>query len=143
MTVHGQRAATLFFGLSLLSGVANAEIAACFYEHEDYKGRSYCIDSDNTPDEVRTTLPNNWNDIVSSVKVRPGFKITLHEHYSTPGNYIELVGDVARLTQRAFNDKASSYVKITDSYLNGYAVCLFADPNYSGDFACFNPASSG
>lgn len=132
-------------GLLFMSGLANAETVACFYSDVNYSGASYCV-SDSVPDDERTVLPRHMNDAISSVKVWPGFKVTLHQHDNTPGGSIEIIGNTPTLVGK-FNDVASSYVKVTDPNLNGWGACLYADPNYTGDYMCikegFAMTSSG
>jgi len=80
--------------------------AICFYEHVNYQGASFCAGADST------WIGSAWNDRVSSVKVKAGYKVQLFQHINYGGNSVTLTGDTANLVSLGFNDAASS-LKVT------------------------------
>jgi Peptidase inhibitor family I36 len=77
---------------------------ACFYEHEGYRGASFCTDKD------QGWVGAAWNDRISSVKVAPGMRVVLFEHVSFAGRSITIDTNVPNLVANAFNDAASSFM---------------------------------
>jgi hypothetical protein len=90
------------------ASVAGATVAdsICFYEHINYQGQSFCAGADNA------WVGATWNDKVSSVKVKSGYKVQLFEHSNYGGTSLTLAADTATLVSLGFNDKASSF-KVT------------------------------
>jgi hypothetical protein len=80
--------------------------AICFYEHVNYQGASFCAGADST------WIGSAWNDRVSSVKVKAGYKVQLFQHINYGGTSVTLTGDTANLVSLGFNDAASS-LKVT------------------------------
>ncbi|HEX3141423.1 MAG TPA: beta-1,3-glucanase family protein [Rhizobacter sp.] len=77
--------------------------AVCFYEHVDYQGASFCSDASSG------WIGTEWNDRVSSVKVRAGQQLQMFEHASQGGRSVTLTADAPNLVALNFNDLASSY----------------------------------
>ena len=77
--------------------------AACFYEHVDYQGASFCSDASSS------YIGSAWNDRISSVKVRSGQQVQLFEHANQGGRSITLTSDSTNLVALNFNDMASSF----------------------------------
>jgi hypothetical protein len=76
--------------------------AACFYEHINYQGASFC-GSANT-----ASLNTQWNNRISSVKVQPGYQVRLFNNANYGGSSLTLSANVGNLVNRNFNDDASS-----------------------------------
>lgn len=56
---------------TLSAGAPQPTIGVCFYEFTGYGGASFCIDDG----ETLNTLPQGWNDRISSIRVDPGFTV--------------------------------------------------------------------
>lgn len=82
-------------------GERDAGWAALLYEHKDYGGRTLEIT------ESMENLPSDFNDLVSSLKVRPGHRITLYEHAGFAGASRQISADNSWIGDD-FNDRASS-----------------------------------
>ena len=74
---------------------------ACFFEHANYGGASFCADSDSS------WVGSAWNDRISSVKVRSGYQVQLFGDVNYSGAVKTLTGDASSLP--GFNDQASSF----------------------------------
>ena len=73
------------------------------YEHTNFNGKNY------TYYEGFHTLPAKFgNDILSSIKVSPGWKVTLYEHNQERGRKLELTSSSDNLMTLNFNDMASN-----------------------------------
>lgn len=83
---------------------ANAQ-AACFYEHDDYQGRSYCIDANQSIDDFQNL---GFNDTVSSIRIAPGYTVTACVDHYFQGNCTQFSGDVRSLSNYRLNDTISS-----------------------------------
>ena len=77
--------------------------AACFYEHVNFQGASFCGDTSSA------YIGSAWNDRVSSVRVQAGRQLQLFEHANQGGRSVTLKADSANLVALNFNDLASSY----------------------------------
>ena len=73
----------------------------CFYEDVNYQGRSFCAS------DTRAWIGSAWNDRVSSVRVKDGFRADLFENAEFRGRSLTLSGDAAAIPR--FNDLASSF----------------------------------
>jgi hypothetical protein len=81
--------------------------ASCrVYEHINYQGKS-CGFSKSQPD-IRNLCGTNWNDIVSSIKVRSGYKIVFYEHINYEGASWTFTSDTKSLVDFGCNDIPSS-----------------------------------
>lgn len=78
-----------------------ADGIACFFEHTNYGGASFCADASSN------WVGNGWNDRISSVKVKSGYQVQLYWDSSYGGAVKTLSGDAASLPD--FNDQASSF----------------------------------
>ncbi len=77
--------------------------AVCFFSDADYAGKSFCVgegSANTTPD---------WNDVISSVRVSPGYRVELYADAGAAGRALALIADEPRLGGCFFNDAASSY----------------------------------
>jgi len=80
-----------------------------FFRHAGQRGSSF----DGRLGGDRS-IPNSWNDEVSSVWVRQGFQLTLYEHSGFRGRRVVLTGNdrngsLYNLDNYRFNDQMSSY----------------------------------
>lgn len=77
---------------------------ACFYEHANYQGASFCADVDSS------WVGTAWNDRISSVKVRSGYSVQLFDDINYGGRSVTLTADAPSLgNNSSFNDLASSF----------------------------------
>jgi len=77
---------------------------AVVYEHDDYGGRSQILDAGRY-DLAALTI---GNDVISSVRVPLGWRVTLYQHAGFSGTTRVLTADTPALP--GFNDKVSSIV---------------------------------
>ncbi|MCY4746551.1 beta-1,3-glucanase family protein [Pelomonas sp. UHG3] len=75
----------------------------CFFADVNYTGASSCVSADSG------WIGSAWNDRISSVKVAPGYRVTLFNDINFGGSSLALTGDEPNLVNRGFNDLASSY----------------------------------
>lgn len=75
----------------------------CFYEHFNYKGDSFCVDSG----EEASWVGDSWNDRISSIKVKGGAAVRVYQHANYEGNAATVRRSVPQLNN--FNDEISSY----------------------------------
>jgi uncharacterized protein YraI len=75
----------------------------CFYEHFNYKGDSFCVESG----EQANWVGDSWNDRISSVKVKGGAAVRVFEHANYAGAAATVRRSVPKLNN--FNDQISSY----------------------------------
>ncbi|KAI9881936.1 MAG: hypothetical protein M1823_006352 [Watsoniomyces obsoletus] len=80
-----------------------ADTPVCFYEHVNYGGASLCTAAS------QRWIGSGWNDRVSSVKLAPGYGVTLHEHVDATGRSLAVQADTPNLVPLQFNDAASSF----------------------------------
>ena len=120
-----------------LPGTLDAQTvgSVCFYEHANFEGRSFCADKS----QARVALMDN--DIVSSVKVKPGVQVTLFEHGGSRGRTLELTENAATIPAN-FNDITSSFritkgeSTPTSSPLKDAAACFYVRDNLRGSSFC-------
>jgi uncharacterized protein YraI len=74
----------------------------CFYEHVGYDGDSFCM----RPGESRRSL-GDWNDTISSIRVRGGAEALVCEHNNYNGRCVVVDSNVSDLRPRG-NDIISS-----------------------------------
>lgn len=80
---------------------------ACFYKHANYNGASFCV---KAGDSFRS-LPGNWNDQISSIKVFDGATVTYCKHARFNGICRTISNNKSYVGNR-FNDQISSaYVR--------------------------------
>ncbi|WP_148714094.1 basic secretory protein-like protein [Chitinolyticbacter meiyuanensis] len=87
-----------------LSAIALGASPACFYEHINYTGASFCVGEGTANVDLRS-----WNDRISSVKLESGYQVQLFEHINQADRALALSTSEANLVNRRFNDAASSY----------------------------------
>ncbi|MGF9763678.1 hypothetical protein AAII07_52035 [Microvirga sp. 0TCS3.31] len=91
-------------GVALLSG------AVTLYEDANFGGRSKALG----PGEYRFFMPEDFNDVVSSIQVPSGLCAVLYEHADEGGGYgisVDLLEDCSDLSVYGFNDKVS-YINV-------------------------------
>jgi hypothetical protein len=76
---------------------------ACFYEHVNYGGASFCADAGST------WVGSAWNDRASSVRVRAGYALDLYNDINHGGSTVRLTADTPSLVSVNFNDLMSSF----------------------------------
>lgn len=95
------------FPLAFVFLMATGALAqVVFFEDYDGRGASFRAGMGN-----RASLPGNWNDRISSVRVDDGYVLILYEHFNFQGRTETVVGRRGgTLTNlQRFNDAASSY----------------------------------
>ncbi|MFP4423141.1 MAG: peptidase inhibitor family I36 protein [Desulfococcaceae bacterium] len=97
-----------FFGIFLLltAPVSNARAQVAFFEDYDGRGNSFRAGVGN-----RASLPGNWNDRISSVRVDDGYVVVVYEHFNFQGRTETIVGrrGGTLYNLNTFNDQTSSY----------------------------------
>ena len=81
----------------------NAKV--CFYENNDFFGASFC--QDESAGDVRGLF--KFNNLITSVKLAPGYKVVLYSDFSFKGRTLTLDKSNTNLTDKAFNDVTSSF----------------------------------
>ncbi|TDQ66916.1 peptidase inhibitor family I36 [Maritalea mobilis] len=76
---------------------------ACFYEHANYRGRSFCLDEGESVRRLR----HNWNDTISSMRVFGGAEVTVCKHAGYRGLCRTVDRNFPRIGRR-LNDEISS-----------------------------------
>ncbi|HEV7275124.1 MAG TPA: SH3 domain-containing protein [Devosiaceae bacterium] len=74
----------------------------CFYEHVNYEGDQFCM----RPGQSRSSL-GDWNDTISSIRVRGGAEARVCEHNGFEGRCATIDRNVRNLGSRG-NDQISS-----------------------------------
>lgn len=99
----------IYYGSGYHDDSGYGSSACLFYKHSGRRGSSY---------EGRIgrhrKVSSSWNDEISSVWIRSGYKLTLYEHKNFGGRRVTLYGKGRRgsfynLKDHRFNDKMSSY----------------------------------
>ncbi|EIL88377.1 PilC domain-containing protein [Rhodanobacter fulvus Jip2] len=97
----------------------------CFYKNTNYGGGSWCPSTDTTPHNF--PVGDGFRDVISSVKVPAGYKLTLYTGENLSGTSASFTADTANVGS-ALNDKARSYsVGRTGSSFAGYDICWQSD----------------
>jgi hypothetical protein len=93
-------------GLFLLTLAGNAGAQVTFFEDYDGRGASFRAGTGN-----RASLPENWNDRISSVQVSDGYVVIVYEHFNFRGRTETIVGrrGGTLYNLNTFNDQTSSY----------------------------------
>jgi Peptidase inhibitor family I36 len=77
---------------------------ACFFEHAEFQGRKFCLEQGEKWD-AKSDL--SWNDIISSMTIEDGLRVTVYEHSDFGGTRLKLRGDTSFVPQD-WNDRISS-----------------------------------
>jgi len=87
------------------SGLTKDEVScpdcAIFYEHGNYLGPSFNLNGDNN-------WVGDFNDKISSFRVKPGCTVLLHEHTNYEGDHLTKYNSDMSYVTSQWNDKASS-----------------------------------
>ncbi len=102
-----------------------ASVIVIIYQDQQFSGNSKSYYGPQS----YPTMP--WNDAVSSIKVKPGYKVTLYEHPNFQGHSWSYYCDNRQVP---WNDTASSMI-IEKS--PPPVACIFKDNNYSEIPVCF------
>ena len=78
------------------------EKPVCLYEHTNYQGGSICL-----ANGTAANLFGPWNDFASSIKVLPGYAVTLSSDASGGGQILSTAVNNPNLVTSNFNDLAS------------------------------------
>lgn len=104
--------------LALLASASMAQAGCNFYEHNNFKGKSFGVSqgcvvlsgkSKAGCGGLPATFKNGWNDIISSVQITNGSKAYLKEHQDGSGQVGVIQGTSAKAVP-GINDKASVVV---------------------------------
>lgn len=89
--------------------------SACFYEHANFVGRSFCLRDGEQVSSVRRSF--GMNDVISSIRADRGTTIELYEDDNFSGARTTVDGTVYALSG-FWNDRVSSIV-VRDDYGRG------------------------
>lgn len=112
----------------------------CFYEHYNFEGDRFCA----RIGQGDRSLPGNWNDRISSIRVGAGASARVCEDYGYSGRCEVYDSNVPRLTG-ARNDRISSF-EIRPRGAGGgeprASVCFYEHFNFEGARFCANPGQT-
>lgn len=98
-------------GPSIVVGTQGSQVAgptkgqrACFFEHANYIGNSFCVGANKTVNNLNSTGLNN---AISSIKLF-GVTTDICDKNNLGGTCITISSDTNNLTSKQFNDMASS-----------------------------------
>ncbi|MCP4345297.1 MAG: hypothetical protein GY795_07200, partial [Desulfobacterales bacterium] len=118
-TLYGKRGGTLYnltntgfndmmSSYKITGSSDNGGDICTFYEHADRGGAHLEGELGS-----QSRIPAHWNDKISSVRIKNGYKVTIYEHADFSGKkqtlYGERGGTLYNLTDTNFNDVLSSY----------------------------------
>jgi hypothetical protein len=84
---------------------------ACFYEHANFQGRSFCLSRGQVVYNLDQT---GFNDMISSIRTQGNARVTVFEHANFAGDRIQVYNDVydfsrvSRGSRNSWNDMISS-----------------------------------
>jgi hypothetical protein len=87
--------------------VPQPRMQACFFEHDNFGGRSFCV----APGQAVYNLADyGFNDSISSARIPWGMSVVVYEDAYFRGQGIELSGDVYSISMygRFWNDRVSA-----------------------------------
>ena len=121
----------------------------CFYTDANYKGESFCIDSNENMESV-----DRFNDRISSIRIFGNAEVTVFEDSNYNGSRRTITQDMPHLGD--WNDKISSFESTSRRQFglqdgrrlgnrnrgprNG--ACFYVDANYGGESFCMNVGDS-
>lgn len=94
---------------------ANPSAGACFYEHINFGGRSFCT----SVGDANPRVPSNVNDEISSIRVFGNAEVVVFRDGNMNGEARRFSSSVRDLRHSGFNDRMTSYVVQMRGY-NGY-----------------------
>ena len=80
-----------------------ANASACFYENVNYRGTTFCYESDTDVDFFE-----EWKNRISSVQLAPGMSVQLFTGDNLSGDSLELTANTPYIGAK-FNDATSSF----------------------------------
>lgn len=96
---------------------AQPSAGACFYEHIDFGGRSFCTSvGDSNP-----RVPSRVNDEISSIRVFGNAEVIVFRDGNMNGESRHFASSVRDLRRSGFNDRMTSYVVQMRGY-GGYGA---------------------
>ena len=101
-SIHDERPGHL--GKKITDFLAALSVVPVVFEHNDYTGRRQCLNA-GCYDLDQLSF---GNDVISSVKVPPGWRVTLYQHAGFQGATKVLTGNTPALPD--FNDMTSSII---------------------------------
>ena len=80
---------------------------ACFFEHDNFGGRSFCVAPGQT---IYNLSDYGFNDTISSAIIPRGLRVTVYEDANFRGQGLELYGDIYSISMygRFWNDRISA-----------------------------------
>ena len=124
---------------------------ACFYLDEEYRGESFCVNSD----ESQQNLGERYNDRVSSIRIFGGAELTVYDDENFNGSRQTFRQNVPKL--RDWSDRITS-LQVTGGRYGGQSVgqyggqssgyeprdgvCFYMDADHRGDSFCMNAGES-
>lgn len=107
-------AATLAVDTATITSILNAGSVATFYENVDYNGRQLSL----RPGLYTNLSAYNFNDILSSVKVKAGYYVVAFEHGNFMGSRWEYSGNQTGVL-RLYNPFTNTYITLASDILSG------------------------
>lgn len=136
------------YGRIGFSGSGNEpQNGACFYLDADYRGEKFCVNSD----ESQQNLGERYNDRISSIRIFGRAEVTVYEDENFNGSRQTFRQDVPNL--RDWNDRITSFQVAGGQYEGQYAgqyggrgsgyeprngACFYLDADHRGDSFCMN-----
>ena len=122
----------LFYFLILMAptAFAIAPDEVCFYEHGNYQGQSFCIKRGEGGSN-HSSIPNGWNDRVSSIETGAFVNVEVFEYYNFNG--------LAMIFEGAHNWLYQSENNISSFKIHGRdapGFCIFEHANFVGKRHC-------
>jgi phosphopantetheine adenylyltransferase len=77
---------------------------ACFFEHADYQGRKFCLESGESWD-AKSDL--SLNDVISSMTIEDGLRVTVFERSDRGGRQLRVRHDISTVSPE-WNETISS-----------------------------------
>lgn len=114
----------------------------CFFEHYNYDGDRFCA----RIGQSGRSMPGNWNDRVSSIRVGPGAGVRVCEHAGYGGRCEVYDSNVPRLTGGQ-NDRISSFQVRRRGAGGGddrpqASICFYEHVDFGGARFCASPGQS-
>jgi len=139
------------YGRIGFSGSGNEpQNGACFYVDADYRGEKFCVNSD----ESQQNLGERYNDRISSIRIFGRAEVTVYDDENFNGSRRTFRQDVPNLRDlRDWNDRITSFQVTGGQYGGQYAgqygarasgyeprnrACFYLDADHRGDSFCMN-----
>jgi len=154
------RQVTLLMALLVVLAVAalGQDNRVCLYDQPNYGGQSICFNAGETAADFQR-LQGGWNDRVASIRVFGNVQATIYEDVGFGGGSYVVTTDVPEVARLRANElrnwrsqissirveRSSAVPSRTDRQdrpERADRVCLYDQPNYAGQSACFNVGES-